>query len=91
VDGYAVRGRPVPVYGGGLTPARLRKVVELVHTKIEDELTVSEIMGTGGLEHSAFHVGVSQINRRQPTPVCGAAPGWSAQFRINFQCFRIKF
>jgi AraC family transcriptional regulator len=43
VEGHAVRPRSVPMYRGGLTPARLRRVTELVHAKIEGELTLHEI------------------------------------------------
>jgi AraC-like DNA-binding protein len=32
-----------PAYRGGLAPARLRRVVELVHAKIEDEVTLDEL------------------------------------------------
>ena len=43
VDRYAVRRPPVRMYQGGLTPARLRRIKELVHAKIESELTLHEM------------------------------------------------
>ena len=43
VGGYGDR-RPSPkIYRGGLAPSRLRKVTELVHAKIEDDLTLEEM------------------------------------------------
>src|SRR5215469_5937076 len=43
VNGYAVRCRPIRTYRGGLGPARLRRVKEFVHAKMEDELHLSEL------------------------------------------------
>ena len=43
VDRYAVRRPAVRMYQGGLTPARLRRIKELVHAKIESELTLHEM------------------------------------------------
>jgi AraC family transcriptional regulator len=43
VDNYAVRRPSAPTYRGGLGPARLRKVKELVHAKMEDGLTIQEM------------------------------------------------
>ena len=43
VDRYAVRRPPARMYQGGLTPARLRRITELVHAKIETELTLHEM------------------------------------------------
>jgi len=37
VESHAARPRTVAIYRGGLSPARLRKVTELVHETIEDE------------------------------------------------------
>lgn len=53
VNAYAVRHRPVRMYRGGLGPARLRRVKELVHAKIEDELTLVEMAQS--VELSAAH------------------------------------
>ncbi len=43
IDGHAVRHPSPQIFRGGLTPSRLRKVTELVHTKIEDELTLEQM------------------------------------------------
>ena len=43
VDAYAGRGRSVRPLRGGLGPARLRTITELVHAKMEDELTLLEM------------------------------------------------
>ena len=43
VDGYAVSRGFVPTYRGGLGPVRLRMIKELVHAKMEGELTVREM------------------------------------------------
>jgi AraC family transcriptional regulator len=43
VNGYAVRHRSVQTYRGGLGCARLRMIKELVHAKMEDELTLCEM------------------------------------------------
>src|SRR5499425_3645716 len=40
IDGYEVRHGSLQTYQGGLGPARLRMIKELVHAKIEDELTL---------------------------------------------------
>jgi AraC family transcriptional regulator len=54
VNGYAVR-RPAPrIHRGGLTPARLRTVTELVHAKIEDDLTLEEMAGSVELSTAHF-------------------------------------
>jgi AraC family transcriptional regulator len=54
VERHAVRPRPVPIHRGGLTPARLRRVTELVHAKIEDELTLDQMAGSVGLSTAHF-------------------------------------
>jgi len=43
VDGYGDRCPSPKIYRGGLAPSRLRKVTELVHAKIEDDLTLEEM------------------------------------------------
>jgi AraC family transcriptional regulator len=43
IDGHAVRHPSPQIFRGGLTPARLRRVTELVHAKIEDELTLEQM------------------------------------------------
>src|SRR5580692_3413084 len=42
VNGHAVRHRPVQISRGGLGPARLRRIRELVQAKIEGELSLDE-------------------------------------------------
>ena len=54
VDRYAVRRPSVARYRGGLTPARLRRVTELVHAKIEEELSLHEMAQCAGLSTSHF-------------------------------------
>src|SRR5262249_20871584 len=49
VNGYAVRHRSVRVYRGGLGPARLRRVTELVHAEIEEELSLNKMAEAAGL------------------------------------------
>jgi len=54
VNGYAVRHRPVQMYKGGLGPARLRRIKELVHAKIEDDLSLDEMAQSVGLSTAHF-------------------------------------
>ena len=54
VDRYAVRRPSMRGYRGGLAPARLRKVVELVHAKIESELTLHEMAESANLSVAHF-------------------------------------
>jgi AraC family transcriptional regulator len=54
VDRYAVRRPSVQRYRGGLAPARLRRVTELMHEKIEEELTLSEMAQCAGLSTAHF-------------------------------------
>lgn len=49
VDGYAVRHRSLRPYRGGLGPARLQRIKELIHAKIEGELTLYELAESVGL------------------------------------------
>jgi AraC family transcriptional regulator len=54
VNSYAVR-RPSPrIYRGGLTPARLRKVVELVHAEMDGDLRLEELADAAGLSITHF-------------------------------------
>ena len=53
VDAYACQNRPVQPLRGGLGPARLRTVKELVHAKMEEELTLIEMAQS--VELSAAH------------------------------------
>src|SRR5579864_6329598 len=43
VKDHAGRHRPVQIYRGGLGSARLRKIKELVHAKIKDDLSLDEM------------------------------------------------
>jgi AraC family transcriptional regulator len=54
VNGHAVRHRPVQISRGGLGPARLRKIRELVHAKMEDELSLDEMAQSVGLSTAHF-------------------------------------
>src|ERR1700722_9966301 len=54
VNGHAVRHRPVQLYRGGLGSARLRRVKELVHAKIEDDLSLDEMAQSVGLSTAHF-------------------------------------
>jgi AraC family transcriptional regulator len=60
VAGYAVRHRSVWGHRGGLGPARLRKIEELVKFRLEDELTLNEMAQSVGLSTAHF----SQMFRR---------------------------
>jgi len=54
VSGQAVRQRPVQISRGGLGPARLRRVRELVHARLEDELGLDELAQSVGLSTAHF-------------------------------------
>src|SRR5215831_11516149 len=54
VDGYGLRHGSVPSYRGGLGPARLRTIKELVHAKMEDELTLWEMAQSVELSPAHF-------------------------------------
>jgi AraC family transcriptional regulator len=54
VNGHAVRHRPVQVYKGGLGSARLRRIKELVHAKMEDDLSLDELAQSVGLSTAHF-------------------------------------
>src|SRR3984957_12423009 len=49
VEGHAVRHRPVQIYRGGLGSARLRRIKELVHAKMGDDLSLDEMAHSIGL------------------------------------------
>jgi len=74
VDAYAGQNRSVRELRGGLGPARLRLVKELVHAKMEDELTLAE-MAIGGVEPGSFFADVSEVYRRDTAPICPAPKG----------------
>jgi len=54
VVGYAVRGYSIRVYRGGLSPARLRKITELVLERMEEDLSLEEMARTVGLSAAHF-------------------------------------
>ena len=54
VNGRAVRHRPVKIYWGGLGSARLRRIKDLVHAKMEDDLSLDEMAQTVGLSTAHF-------------------------------------
>jgi AraC family transcriptional regulator len=54
VNGHALRHRPVQMYKGGLGAARLRKIKEMVHAKIEDDLSLDEMAQSVGLSTAHF-------------------------------------
>src|ERR1700723_2548282 len=54
VNGHAVRHRPVQISRGGLGPARLRRVRELVQAKMEYELSLDELAQSVGLSTAHF-------------------------------------
>ena len=66
VNNYAVR-RPSPrIYRGGLTPARLRKVVELVHAEMEGDLSLEELADAAGLSITHFSEMFRQSTGQSP-------------------------
>jgi AraC family transcriptional regulator len=54
VKDRAVRHRPVQISRGGLGSARLRRIRELVHVKMEDDLTLDEMAQSVGLSTAHF-------------------------------------
>ena len=54
VNNHAVRHYDSRVYRGGLGPARLRRITELVHAEIEDELSLDKMAETAGLSAAHF-------------------------------------
>jgi AraC family transcriptional regulator len=54
VNGHAVRHRAVQVYRGGLGSARLRTIQELVHAKMDDDLSLGEMAQAVGLSTAHF-------------------------------------
>jgi AraC family transcriptional regulator len=54
VEGHAVRHRPVQIYRGGLGSARLRRIKELVHAKMADDLSLDEMAQSIGLSTAHF-------------------------------------
>src|SRR5215468_12624352 len=54
VVGYAARDHSVRVYRGGLSPAKLRKIEELVQEKMEEDLSLEEMARAVGLSAAHF-------------------------------------
>jgi len=54
VSGHAVRHRPVKISRGGLGPARLRRIGELVDAKMKDQLSLDEMAQSVGLSTAHF-------------------------------------
>ena len=54
VNECSIRCRFVRKYHGGLAPTRLRRVVELVYARIEDEVTLDELAESAGLSTAHF-------------------------------------
>jgi len=66
VNNYAVR-RPAPrIYRGGLTPARLRKVVELVHAELDGDLSLEELADAAGLSITHFSLMFRESTGQSP-------------------------
>jgi AraC family transcriptional regulator len=54
VNGHAVRHRPVQIYRGGLGSARLRKIKELVDSRMEKDLSLDEMAQSVELSTAHF-------------------------------------
>jgi AraC family transcriptional regulator len=54
VSGQAVRQRPAQISRGGLGPARLRRIRELVQARLEDGLSLDEMAQSVGLSTAHF-------------------------------------
>ena len=54
VNGHAVRRRAAQIYRGGLGAARLRRIQDLVHAKMEDDLGLDEMAQSVGLSTAHF-------------------------------------
>jgi AraC family transcriptional regulator len=66
VNNYAVRRPSARIYRGGLTPARLRRVVELVHARDEGELSLEELADAAGLSLAHFSQMFRQSTGQSP-------------------------
>src|ERR1700675_1829543 len=54
VKDHEIRHRPVQIYRSGLGSARLRRIKELVHAKMEDDLSLDEMAQSVGLSTAHF-------------------------------------
>ncbi|HTZ90528.1 MAG TPA: AraC family transcriptional regulator [Alloacidobacterium sp.] len=66
ISRYAVRDRPVRVRTGGLTPAQLRRVTELVDAKIETDLSLHEMAESVHLSTAHFSRMFRKSMRQSP-------------------------
>jgi DNA-binding GntR family transcriptional regulator/AraC-like DNA-binding protein len=66
VDVDTVPHHSARTYQGGLAPARLRRVSELVRTKLEDELTLDEMAESAGLSPAHFSQMFRQSTGQSP-------------------------
>jgi AraC family transcriptional regulator len=67
VNNYAFQRRPSPrIHRGGLTPARLRKVVELVHVEMDSDLSLEELADTAGWSITHFSEMFRQSTGQSP-------------------------
>jgi len=66
VNDYAVRRPSARIYRGGLTPARLRRVVELVHAEMESDLSLRELADAAGLSIAHFSQMFRQSTGQRP-------------------------
>jgi len=66
VNDYAFRRPSSRIYRGGLTPARLRKVVELVHAEMDGDLSLEELANTAGLSITHFSQMFRQSTGQSP-------------------------
>jgi AraC family transcriptional regulator len=66
VSDYAVRHQVPRIYQGGLTPARLRKVVELVHAEMDGDLSLEELADAAGLSITHFSEMFRQSTGQSP-------------------------
>jgi AraC family transcriptional regulator len=66
VNNYAAQGPSPRIYRGGLTPARLRKVVELVHAEMEGDLSLEELADAAGLSIAHFSEMFRQSTGQSP-------------------------
>ncbi len=54
IHGHAAGRRPVRLHRGGLGPARLRRIKELVHARMEDDLSLDEMAQSVDLSTAHF-------------------------------------
>src|SRR5215469_12403242 len=72
IDAFEGRNRSVPELRGGLGPGRLRRITELVHSKMEDELTLLEMSQAVDLSPAIFRVCFASRQARHRISLCCA-------------------